>query len=441
MLLLNNEEFSKPKFEKLLKEDTELIPLQEAYFKEGKDMKELLSLLESARNKWVGKTIDEKDKISSSKEMKLFNRKMEKFFGFKTFAIQVVFSESVNAWTYPISSKYDINIKDGKKYISVTSNGYKYTGGDFNCLVCITSKLFTDKRCNTRDIMSIFLHEIGHNFSFGLNGGQSIFGLINRANNTFFYVNTLINTWIMDNDSAHELSSMVYNDEDNKINKLADHLRDKDDTFINISSILMKPLAVLYNIGLIVAAFSALGSIYVLYNLYTSTIGNLSPIRFMCKLYGYKDEKIGDNFATMYGFGPEVAKFEDKIYTIYNNKKPNLFTNLCSIIFLPLISLLNLNDPHPEMTERCLDQIKLLENELLKEDMDEEMKRQIRLDIKNTQIQYTKLEKSMNTYDTTGVRVFRQVMTKLFGGDFRELFINNKKFYGKYDDINTNDKK
>lgn len=407
--------------------DRDTTIMNEMYFNESDEMKELLQLLGDVRGIVFGKKSTKGDRVSSSKQMSLFNKKVASFFGFKTFALQVVDAKFINAWTIPISSKLDVGVTTGKKYISVTSKGYKFTGGGFVTVVCITSKLFASKSYTDRDIMGVILHEIGHNFSYALNGGQCLFALANKSANINCLLAQLICTWIVDKEDAEDMSKDIFNNEDNLVSNLASYISKQEGLVMNMTKFIMKPLSYI---------FLTCCTLYdMTYGFIIRLLTMYHPINLLCRLYGFRDENIGDNFATMYGFGPEVAKFESNIYKMKHKKEPSFFSDVFSVAFFPVFIAIDLAEVHPRQISRCLDQIRLLERELLKEDMDEDMRRQILLDIKNTQLEYNKLLKVMDKYDTAGAKAYNKLMTKLFGGDFRNIFINKNRFFGSYDKI------
>lgn len=422
---------------KFIKESSSDIILNEVYFEEGLEIKNMLKLIKTIREPLFDKKILNTDiyfdKISSSKDVISLNRAIENFFGFKTFALKIVKSDEWNAWTVPISGKLDIGYRDGAKYIKKTNNGFKFTGGDYNVVVNITSALLCEKKFNERDIMAILLHEIGHNFSFAIDNMGGLFGTMIKASNTCSLILDYINIWIYDEKSRNTMNDIYYNNKDNNLSKLADHLNKKDDLMINLASIFMKPAAFIFSIVLHVIVFNF--SLFTL--LYKLTLGRINPIDLMIELYGYNDEKVADNFAVIYGFGPESAKFEEKVYTM-NMKEMSertFYTKLLYIIIYPFYIAQLAHDPHPKYILRILDQLKILNNELEKEDIDPKMKTQIKNDIKNIQSELNKLLKSMDKYDTDISSYYDKLMMKLFGGDFREIWFSKKDYNKQYDDI------
>jgi hypothetical protein len=258
----------------------------------------------------------------------------------------------------------DVYNGKAKDYIRKTDTGYKFMNNDYNCIMILTSGLLLDKELNERDIMGILLHEIGHNFSFAINNIGGVFGNFMKASNVVNGIKLYIDTWIISKEDAKERSKDIYNERKNDITNLADHIQKKDDAMINLASVFMKPFSFLFNIGLYV--YNIYKFIYgfipsIIYNL---TLRFINPIDLMIELFGYNDEKVADNFATMYGFGPEVAKFEYKIYTInakYIHDLP-FVSKLINTIFYPVILAMTVHDPHPKHLLRIQDQINLLEN-------------------------------------------------------------------------------
>lgn len=422
----------------------ELEPMNEAYFKESKEMKEMIKYLD--RMLTVTHTLkanDEKGytKVVNMPEFDKFNRAMESFFGFKNFGLCIQLSPSINAYTIPISFKYDVATASATKYIRMTPNGYKFVGVEYNTVIFITSGLLSNKNFNARDIMSVILHEVGHNFSFALNKGAGVFGNMNKVVNYLSLVSDYIFTWIEDYDTVEFNSNYYYNNpEESKMVELANHLKNKDNVMVNLAAFIMKPLSCLYvfGIGFASAIYEALTLGVIGQTVLRFINRTINPIGLMYQLYGYNDEKIADNFATIYGFGTEVAKFENEIYNIQNANN-NVVTKIIGLIFAPLNFLYNAVDPHPKQTLRILDQMKILEMELGKECIDKKILGAITKDINNIQKELEKYYTSVKKHNGTFSYKFTKLMDKLFGGDVRELVMSTKKNVKQYDSIRKED--
>ncbi len=408
--------------------------IDEAYFRQPKEMITALNLLKKILDKCHEcKPMDSFfEKLSTSKDVLEFNRVMEKMFGFKTFSLQVQMVPFINAFTYPISFKLDTVISSSTRYIRKTKEGYKFINADYNTMIYVTSGLMCHKEYNERDIMAILLHEIGHNFSFALNKGAGIFGYFGKFSMLLDQLQSYMFSWIYTDEDNELLTKVYYNDpEKTKFYKLVEHLKKKDNMIINLSSIFMKPLSFLIYIGLVGATYGLeyTGIPTILRLLHR----NVSPIGLMEQMYGYNDEKIADNFATMYGFGPESAKFEESIFRM-NHKGKYKFVNMTiELLAAPIMFIFYSGDPHPENLARILDQINILEIELEKEDVDPKMKKQIKEDIKQCRKYLDKFYKTAEKYGGKFYKDFYKLMEELFGGDWRQLIMKTKNNVYQYD--------
>lgn len=129
-------------------------------------------------------------------------------------------------------------------------------------------------------------------------------------------------------------------------------------------------------------------------NVMSKIIGNI------VKPTAYTNERISDNFATYYGYGPELTSALGKMSTTdsgleakdYLNNVP-IISNIINILSMPAEIAISAFDEHPEYLERLQDKIRMLKRELKKGDIDPKMKEEIEIQI--TQIEDSK-EKFIN---------------------------------------------
>lgn len=87
---------------------------------------------------------------------------IENFFGFKTFCLTIESNPVPNAYTFPVSASIDL---DPDMYIKSSSKGYRYIEkAKVAAITRINSGLFTNKTFSDEEVFAIFLHEIGHSF-------------------------------------------------------------------------------------------------------------------------------------------------------------------------------------------------------------------------------------------------------------------------------------
>lgn len=354
-----------------------------------------------------------------------FNRLAEKVFGFRTYALQVYPSNVYNAYTIPIDVKLDMNSLNTKKNSLCDKNGFKYKKeAGYCCITSISSGLFFSDEFSDGEIMAIILHEIGHNFASVVDKGIGINQFI------FKYIYVIQQLVLIFMGQAVSLNIPLNAIDDFKL-KIEEVIRKKlpglsvligvfrgikgfaSDVYINIMSLLGKVFG---------------------YNVYAGIVQKLTS--FILKPTGYTNEKIADNFATVYGYGPEVAtslsKFERKsgiVTTDVVNEIP-IIGDILALNNLPAEIILSAFDEHPIWVERSQDQVRLLENELKKSNLDPKMKKVINdniNEIKKAQDDYT------NTYNeihnaTIYKRMWYSFIFDTADGDFRHNVFGTNDF-------------
>jgi hypothetical protein len=115
-----------------------------------------------------------------------------------------------------------------------------------------------------------------------------------------------------------------------------------------------------------------------------------NPISYLDQRVRYGTEESADNFATIYGYGPELTSAFTKIGGTEGEDASIIWKNFNKIPLLPaiihfneipLVVVANIFDEHPNVISRMYDQIDLLENELKKNDLDPKMRKCIEKDI------------------------------------------------------------
>lgn len=347
-------------------------PINEAYIGKTKDILAMEKALHNIRADHMG------DVYFANVDTSEFNRLAEKVFGFKTFALQVFPSNVYNAYTVPIDVKLDMNSLNTKKNSLCDKKGFKYKKeAGYCCITSISSGLIFSYDFSDAEIMAIILHEIGHNFASVVDKGIGVDQF------TFKYTYVILQLVDIVMGDAASLNIPLNRLDEFKI-KFEEILKKKLPGAMVIVGVFrgLKGLAsdVYRNIMALLSAVFPL-------NAYGAIIKKIT--KFILKPTGYINEKIADNFATVYGYGPELttalSKFEKGSGVVVSdtiNEIP-LIGDLVALKNLPAEIIVSAFDEHPAFIERSQDQIRLLENELKKSSLDPKMKKVIEAQIKD----------------------------------------------------------
>lgn len=393
------------------------VVLNEVYFGKTKGLLEIENLINNIKSLYSGKTYF--SNINASQKIEELNRKFEDYFGFKNFALYIQNSAITNAMTIPIGCRNDILSGNLISNYVVDKNGYKFKKeAGFSCIVYVYSGIFLNPEYSAAEVLAIILHEIGHNFSTIINGGIA------------FYqdIITYINLYILIFSSFSILFPYISNT--NAVTKWTIGLnKSLNKTFPGIVKFfdsIDSAGGFLNDIGMnVLSLFTILtAGVVNVYSVIFSKLQKWLNLDFT----GYTNEKIADNFASIYGYGPELTsalgKMESKGMGIVINKTINEIPILGTIINmtqLPSYILISAFDEHPIFIERCNDQIRILKKELQKNDLDPKMKKEILNNI-------NEIERSMNKFTDTkeGIKdpllakkMFWGMMLKLSDGDMR----------------------
>jgi hypothetical protein len=130
---------------------------------------------------------------------------------------------------------------------------------------------------------------------------------------------------------------------------------------------------------------------------------------------GYRHEIIADSFATLFGYGAELStalvKIDNIVDEILNKRsKCNKYLNALAI---PLEFINSLSEPHPHTAIRLRKQMEYLERELLDDDLDPDIKKEIHENIQAIRLQMDKiLEKPDKSNKFYFNRLFQLMLTK-----------------------------
>lgn len=352
-------------------------------------------------------------------DIRKFESMVEDYFGFDCFQLLVKDIKIGNAFTYPLGMRFDI--KNPKKMIISNSKGFKFKKeAKYAGIVMVYSGLMFNREFTDEEIMAVILHEIGHNFQSALNEQVGILNGYHKA----LLIPVLFLQVLMDplNGITDIVSTILgLTNTARKINiKLTRYLIDINPIFKFAATVCNQTSDIITNLlleGNSLKDILTLGIFNVAYAVYGSMVTVLNflvhpliaaLISLPIKTKNKMEEKIADNFATIYGYGPAqgraLAKLEDSeksnlmVFDSIMRKIPvlgKLYQMNSDIAYIIIMQF----DEHPHNVYRISSQIAMLENELKKSDLKPEMKKRIQNDLKQ-------LKKDTNAYLQTsnGIR-------------------------------------
>lgn len=155
------------------------IVINEAYIGKTRALLEI----EKEFNKLRSEKIDVySDKISQHPCIIKINRLFEEQFGMYLFALKIINTKYYNAYTHVIASNFDVaNNMDLPSMVTGTmGEGFRWKPNNGLCIIVhISAGMIADPNFTDAQLVGVILHEIGHNFA------DALYGEINIANKKF----------------------------------------------------------------------------------------------------------------------------------------------------------------------------------------------------------------------------------------------------------------
>lgn len=415
--------------------------INEAYFGKTKDVLAIEKAISGFRKKYLHKNdwdrYEMDEKINMDPDIHKINKAFEDAFGFAVCDFCVGFEVRYNAFTLPISNNFDV---DDRKALIRTPTGYKFDKkADFAILIRCWYGLFASTKFTDAEITAILLHEVGHNFSGAVNNRIGIMQSINKSIHLVVSVLGLlilcpIPYMVFSNDFHKwfiDFKRKLVKENPN-LAKLIETIRLWKALFQNFQN----EIFFLQRLMSCVAIPLVMMNI-IFHTLMAKVSSFVIPSNILRELYGYSDEKFADQFATMYGYGPELHSAMEKLSSggdrgLLTQKMMvegapwlMLFYDLCT---LPLMVILVGFDPHPAALERLESSIRALKTEAQycrNPKMRARLERDIAVMEKEKEEWYTQatLFQKKNKQLDPGyfTKVYYATMFKIFGGDTRHL--------------------
>lgn len=379
--------------------------VNEVYFGKIKEIEDIFTEFKRLRHDYcILKT------WSNSKQTAKIEKMIEDFFGFRAFSLEIELDSIPNAYTYPVASCIDIDPTD---FIETTSKGYRYKkNAKASAMSIITSGIFKNDNITDDECFAIFLHEIGHSFvhrSPMISLQQDIYkstviiNIIFRVIRSILTLNPLGVTGAIADFLSSNSFVKLFNTKVNKIIKETPVLREIDfikNTPISLLKNLITKtthaLTTITGLGLLNAKVAKLQ--------YDTVISRQEKISGKANAYGRSMERLSDDFATMYGFGPALStgliKIENSdnqgLYMKAMNSIPliNKLTKKTTAISFELDGLIGV---HPSSSDRILSVLESMKKDIqLDKKMPEKIKAELRSNIKEQECIIQEIKSGQN---------------------------------------------
>ena len=291
--------------------------VNETYFGKSKE----LEIIEKS----FDKAIQSKDKIDAS-SLGIVAKQLQKKFGFDNVSIGIDKTPGLNAYTY-------IDIADINKMKIKTSEGYKALPGNTCSILVVFSPAMLSGVLSGKELTAITLHEIGHQFASKRILNSSSLRYMASYIRGLSELDKIIRIASQETNSIADMFMMIRR----VISKLTEDavfaIKYVINTLILLKDILKTPtLKDTYN--LIGDSTKS--------NRIMNYIKNFDKVKKPIKVHDLEEE-MADSFATIYGYGPELASALTKIeasdideeFDPYDNSFYNLY------IYIPIYTLLS----------------------------------------------------------------------------------------------------
>lgn len=291
--------------------------VNETYFGKSKE----LEIIEKS----FDKAIQSKDKVDAT-SLGTVAKQLQKKFGFDNVSIGIDKNPDLNAYTY-------IDIADIKKMRIKTSEGYKAMPGNTCNILIVYSPSMLSGVLSGKELTAITLHEIGHQFAAKRIANSSSLRHMASYIRGLSELDKIIKIASQETNSIVDMFMMIRR----VISKLTEDavfaIKYVINTLILLKDILKTPnLKDTYNLIGDSSKFSRV----------MNYIKNFDMVKKPVRVHDLEEE-MADSFATIYGYGPELASALTKIEAadIDDNFDPydNSFYNL--YIYIPIYTLLS----------------------------------------------------------------------------------------------------
>ena len=358
--------------------------LNEVYVGRLPEIEQMINDLHNIREEYK-----RKGNISILKSTKIMEKHIEEMWGFKAFMFDIYISKIPNAYTICAGNCIDCDVAD---VIQATNKGYRFhPNSNVSAVSRIATCLLDNDSLSDEELMAIILHEIGHSFVeradlvnnsmkkyrkklLGVTIFYLILSIVNF--NSFSFFNTLKSF-----KQLYSLTNTIYI----KIEKIKKnipglrHLKMTGDQII--AAINDAITAFISNLGRGKGTEKEYKNIKKSIDVYNKNYSKKD--RQDDQVLRRTKERISDDFANMYGLGPQVATGLIKIgnpyaFGLYKEDKTN---ELQKKIDAAMDEFSHMVDVHPSNYDRLLSMIEGLEYDYKNLKVDKKIKDQMKKDI------------------------------------------------------------
>lgn len=375
----------------------EMDVFNEIYFGQTEGITELFECFSAFRQKYVTDRKIFMGNINADHDELLnkFCRLVEKEWNIDSFSMLVQNNDVPNMCTLmPF-----FRVKDPKKCLIANKTGFKFKKECKIVLIVIApTGLLFNSSFSDREMFSIFLHEVGHNFQEMINGKMLA---LNQITDTTLALQLGIELatnpiqGIKDLTTVSLLSNSILNKLSKLFTKMNEPAKKTIYTYINFVNGIIKNTTTFIKSPI----FSILKPILLPINV----IRNLPQVLFnpANSIHSYYAENMADRFASYYGFGSDLStallKFDNvnmKTSSEYIMNKIPLFSHLINTLSVPGQILQEISDCHPGAGTRVKNIYKSLEDDLKDPRIPESVKKEIKQEL-------NKLDSSVDSFFKT----------------------------------------
>lgn len=278
-------------------------------------------------------------------KLKIVGKIIAKEFGFYYVSLHLENTiVGINAYTYNQDLLTNASRTD-RLNSNITDKGIKYTNSP-NVRIFLGEGLFSGY-FEPREITGILLHEIGHQF------------FLNR--NVFMFMIKYMQEFIMMFNPVGLVSVTFGESYLLMLNTLAKSM--DDSKILSSMRLYLNNLNGYFKLLNIIPFFDLLPAI-ALVALDQKGKSKFGAFNIMGLLSNTANEKFADNFATSFGYGPELTKALEKMETYRTVKDVPILSIIEDFVYLPFKILGYLVDSHPNSVARCRAQINYVNSQI-----------------------------------------------------------------------------
>lgn len=422
-------------------------PINEAYFGKTKELQRAEELLGQWRSKYSGLSNRYFTRAAADPLKQLFQQQMAECFGFSEFLLILDNKNYTTVRTIPSA----VNIVGQMGKVKKTSTGYKFDG-TVDCLVFDSTYSVFGNILNDGELLSVYLHEIGHNFSPHVSAFVNTKNLLLMASVYLSLIGIFLNRHRL-KDTATTFKLII------GATAIGRKLYSALDKALSTSEL----LAAIVSLGGAIASIKSnisntiegILTPFMFTTIITKCLPEhvlhliTSPVELLIFAPAYVDERIADQFPVMYGYGPE---FSSAMYKIEHTDSGSSYKEVINEIpianwiydlyMIPINWLYGLFDEHQTGASRRANEINYLEAELRKNGLSATRRKDIINDLNEINAQITDLQDNVRKVKGSAVfDAYQSLAYKLkHGDDPREILANADKDVKRMDSMSTKTK-